>query len=203
MRNAVIIFILLAAGFTTAAQKSFSEGYIVTLKNDTIKGKVKDYYPARFSFAPKKISFIDSSGIEKVYMPKDLSGYSKADMANYLSVDVGNGKNFVKVEIDGFITLLSIKGRGTSTMFVPGGTGGMHPVSGGTYETETFYLYKKQDSAFLEVTKMGFKEWVANFVADYTKLKEMILNKELRYEDIEIIVKMYNKWKAQQLPDKT
>ena len=199
MKSAFIIFIFLAAGFTTTAQKSFSEGYIVTLTNDTIKGKIKDYFPARFSIAPKKIAFIDSSGIEKVYMPKDLSGYSKADIANYLSVDIGNGRNFVKVEIDGYISLLSIKGKGTSIMFAPTGTGGMHPVSGGSYETETFYLFKKQDNAYLEVTKTGFKEWVASFVADNTKLKEMILNKELRYDDIEIIVKIYNKWKEQQL----
>lgn len=199
MRNAVLFFILMVAGFTTAAQKSFSDGYIVTLKNDTIKGKIKDYFPTRFSFAPKKLAFIDSSGVEKVYMPKDLSGYSKAGLANYLSVDLGNGKNFIKIEIDGFISLLSIKGKGTSTMFVPNGAGGTSMVSGGSYETETFYLYKKQDSTFLEVSKMGFKEWVANFLADYTKLKDMILNKELRYDDIEIIVKMYNNWKEQQI----
>lgn len=197
MKHAVITFILLVAGFTTIAQKSFCEGYIVTLKNDTIRGKVKDNFPTRFSFAPKKIAFIDNSGIEKVYMPKNLSGYSKADIDNYLSVDFGNGKNFLKIEIDGYISLLSIKGKGTSTMYFPNGAGGTTMSMGGTYETETFYLYRKHDGTFLEVTKFGFKDWVANFLADYAKLKDMILNKELGYNDIEIIVRMYNNWKAQ------
>ena len=197
MKNVIITIILLAAGFTTVAQKCFSEGYIITLKNDTIRGKVKDYFPARFSLAPRKIAFIDSTGVEKVYMPRDLSGYSKADIANYLSVNLGNGKNFASIEIDGYITLLSLKSKGTSTMFVPNGVGGMNTVSGGSYNTEIFYLYKKQDGTFLEVTKMGFRDWVANFLADDTKLKEMIINKELRYDDIEIIVKMYNQWKKQ------
>ena len=199
MRNAFIVFIVVVAGFTSVAQKNFSEGYIVTLSKDTIIGKVKDYFPARFQFAPKKIAFIDSTGTEIVYLPKDLSGYSKAGIANYLSVDFGNGKNFVRIEIDGFITLLSIKSMGSSTMFAPNGVGGFNTVSGGSYNTETFFLYKKIDNSYLEVTKMGFKDWVANFVLDYPKLKEMILNKELRYDDIEIIVEMYNKWKKQQI----
>jgi hypothetical protein len=200
MKNAVLIFILLVTGFTTIAQKNFSDGYIITLKNDTINGKVKDYFPTRFSFAPKKIAFIDNSGIEKVYLPKDLSGYSKAGIANYLSIDFGNGKNFTKIDIDGYLSLLSIKVKGTSMMYFPNGSGGTNMSMGGSYETETFYLYKKHDGTFLEVTTMGFKDWVANFLADYTKLKDMILNKELRYNDIEIIVQMYNKWKEQQLP---
>ena len=84
-------------------------------------------------------------------------------------------------------------------MFTPRGVGGFNTVSGGSYNTETFFLYKKIDNSYLEVTKMGFKDWVANFVLDYPKLKEMILNKELRYDDIEIIVEMYNKWKKQQI----
>ncbi len=199
MRNAFIVFIVVVAGYTSAAQKNFSEGYIVTLGKDTIIGKVKDYFPARFQIAPKKIAFIDSAGAEIVYLPKDLSGYSKAGIANYLSVDFGYGKNFVRIEIDGFITLLSIKSKGSSTMFTPYGAGGFNTVSGGSYNTETFFLYKKIDNSYLEVTKMGFKDWVANFVLDYPKLKEMILNKELRYDDIEIIVEMYNKWKKQQM----
>jgi len=199
MRNAYLVFILLAAGFTTVAQKNFTEGFIVTLSNDTVFGKVKDYFPTRFQFVPKKIAFIDSTGYEKAYLPNDLSGYSKAGIANYLSVDFGYGKNFLQVKIDGYITLLSIKSKGSSTMFVPNGTGGFRTMSGGSYDTETFFLYKKKDNSYLEVTNAGFKDWVANFLADYPELKEMILKKELRYQDIEIIVEKYNKWKRQQI----
>ena len=199
MRNAYLVFIFLVAGHATIAQKNFSEGFIVTLTKDTITGKVKDYFPGRLQFAPKKIAFIDSTGIEKIYLPKDLSGYSKAEIANYLSIDFGYGKNFAQVKIDGYITLLSIKSKGTSTMFIPNGTGGTTMATGGYYETETFYLYKKKEITYLEVTKPGFKDWVANFLSDYPELKEMILKKELRYEDIEIIVEKYNKWKNQQI----
>ena len=41
---------------------------------------------------------------------------------------------------------------------------------------------------------MEFKSDLSDYFSDYSELKQQLLNKELRYADLEIIVNKYNKW---------
>ncbi|NVO10032.1 MAG: hypothetical protein HXX16_08745 [Bacteroidales bacterium] len=194
-RTLSIIYILLSLSTLTIAQKNFCEGYIITLNNDTIRGKVKDNFPFRLTGAPKKISFIDESGVEKSYLPKHIRGYSKADIANYVSIDIGFGKDFAKIIIDGEVSLLSYESTMNNSSFTPNGGAGGGTWSHSTSSTESFFLYRKKKGSIVEVTRFGFRELLAEYFSDYTELKEMIEKKELRYSDLEIIVEKYNRWK--------
>lgn len=190
MRKFLVFLVFACFSISLQAQKNYTEGYIITLNNDTIRGKVKDRFPFRFKLAAKKISFIDSTGIEKDYLPKDIAGYSKADIANYLSIDMTFSKEFARIIVDGYITLVSFKSEGaTSTMNANGG------MTFGSYSNETFYLYDRITKITTEVSSIGFKDAMADYFSDFPKLKEMIINKELRYADLEIIVEKYNRWK--------
>ncbi len=194
-RTLSIICILVSSFFLTKAQKNFCDGYIITLKNDTIRGKVKDNFPFRLTGIVKKISFIDESGSKKDYLPKDIKGYSKANIANYVSIDIGFGKDFAKIIIDGEVSLLSYKSTINNSAFIPNGGAGGGTWSHSTSSTESFFLYRRNTGSPIEVTRLGFRDLLSAYFSDYKELKEMIEKKELRYSDLEIIVEKYNKWK--------
>lgn len=194
-KTLIVICILLSSFYLTKAQKNFTDGYIITLNNDTIRGKVKDNFPLRLSGLAKKISFIDSSGVKNDYLPKDIKGYSKGDIVNYISIDIGFGKDFAKVIVDGEISLLSCKSAGYNSTFVPSGGAGGGSWSHTASSSESFFLYRKYTGSLTEVTRIGFRDLVSGYFSDYKELKEMIDKKELRYSDLEIIVEKYNKWR--------
>lgn len=194
-RTLIVICILFSLSFVTKAQKNFCDGYIITLNNDTIRGKVKDNFPFRLAGIVRKISFIDSSGLKKDYLPKDIKGYSKADIANYISIDIGFSKDFAKIIIYGEVSLLSYKSTGTNSTFVANGGAGGGTWSHSASSSESFFLYRKNSGSLIEVTRLGFRDLASAYFSDYKELKEMIEKKELRYSDLEIIVEKYNQWK--------
>lgn len=194
-KTLIVICILFSSFYLTKAQKNFADGYIISLNNDTIRGKVKDNFPLRLSGLAKKISFIDSSGVKNDYLPKDIKGYSKGDIVNYISIDIGFGKDFAKIIVDGEISLLSCKSVGYSSTFAPSGGAGGGSWSHTASSSESFFLYKKNTGSLTEVTRIGFRDLVSGYFSDYKELKEMIEKKELRYSDLEVIVEKYNKWR--------
>lgn len=173
-------------------QKNYSEGYIITWENDTIHGKIRDHFSSRSTFAPGIIKFIDNSGLTTKYLPTDIKGYSKAGFENYMTIQDDFGKNFARLIVEGNVKLLTIKKSGS----FPGSNGA------GGYNTSSisYYLYDSTTSKTTKVNPLYFKSQMAEYFSEYSALKEMILNKELRNEDIEIIVKKYNKWKNEITP---
>lgn len=180
-------------------QKNYSEGYIITLQNDTIHGKIRDRFGMRLEIAPSKINFIDSTGTIVKYLPKDIKGYSKAGIIDYLTIQDNFGKNFGKLIVDGDVKLLTIKKSGTRMASNPNATGGFTTIQS-RYSNDVYYLYNTKTSNTTTVYQLFFKNRMADYFSDYDKLKTMILNKELRYRDLEVIVATYNKWKKEKTP---
>jgi hypothetical protein len=130
----------------------------------------------------KKIEFIDSTGKKTTIFPNEINGYSKADVANYLSIDINNEKDFAKIVNDGNITLLTYTQQTANTFMGPS-------------QYVTYFLYNRLTHKTQRVIQLNFKESMAEYFSDYPELQKMIINKELRYNDLEIIVEKYNKWK--------
>ncbi|MDH5598310.1 MAG: hypothetical protein OEY34_04250 [Cyclobacteriaceae bacterium] len=179
------------------AQKNYSDGYIITLANDTLHGKVRDKFVA-FLIAQEKINFMDNDGNVTKYLAKDIKGYSKAGLLVYLTVPDNFGKKFAKLVVDGEVKLLILTKTGTNTASSPNGAGGFNHTQS-SYSKDIYYLYESNTEKSTIVMRLDFKNQMANYFSDYEKLKNMILNKELRYNDLEVIVETYNKWKKEQI----
>ena len=192
-------FLLLSIFTFSFGQKNYSEGYIITLQNDTIHGKIRDRFGIRLQIAPSKINFIDSKGTIIKYLPKDIKGYSKAGIIDYLTIQDDFGKNFAKLIVDGDVKLLTIKKSGTRMASTPNSTGGFTTTQS-SYSNDVYYLYNTKTSNTTKVYQLDFKNQMTDYFSDYDKLKNMILNKELRYSDLEVIVETYNKWKKEKTP---
>lgn len=176
-------------------QKNYSEGYIITWENDTIHGKIRDNFSSRSTFAPGIIKFIDKSGLTTKYLPTDIKGYSKAGFENYMTIQDDFGKNFARLIVAGNVKLLTIKKSGA---FPVSNAGVGYTTS--SINSISYYLYNPTTSQTTKVNPLYFKDQMAEYFSEYAELKEMIINKELRYQDIEIIVKKYNKWKDEITP---
>lgn len=200
--NRILLAFLMTLGLvltqTTFAQKNYSEGFIITLEHDTIYGRVRDRFPFRFPYAADKVVLMDSNGVKMKYIPREITGYSKAGMVNYLTIQDGLKKSFARLLVDGDIKLLTIRKTNTHTYAMPNGTGGFYTGFGGSYTYDVLYLYKTSTSVTTKVTHLDFKNSMAVYFYDCQPVREMIMNKELRYNDLEIIVEKYNKWKREE-----
>jgi hypothetical protein len=196
MKRTLILAILLGFYYYSIAQKNYCEGYIITSNNDTIYGKVRDNFTFKLTGGTGKVSFVDSKGKEETYKAKEIVGYSKAGIANYLSIDIGLRHDFARIVVDGEVLLLSHKYTRTKpTVSSDTKMGTLAVSSATTEEVEDLYLYRRNSKKLTFVQDFNFKKNMADYFSDDPELKDMISNKELRAPDIEIIVQKYNKWK--------
>lgn len=177
------------------SQKKFAEGYIVTLNNDTIHGKVKN----RNNFSScKNVIFMNDKGQEKKYKPKQISAYT-INNTIYRSYKFKGillmERSFLKLIEEGEKLSLFIHYTQTTTS---SGGGAGHPgaVPTGratsTQTVETYYLKKNGEAEFTRVKPLMFAKQMSTYFNDNIELSEKILNKEYRQHDIIEIVRIYN-----------
>lgn len=174
------------------AMRDYSYGYIITLQNDTIYGRIKDRFPDRGPLAYDKVVLKDKNGDKTKYYPIDIKGYCKGDEEYYLSIQDGSMKFFAKVIVDGEVKLLRIHKR--TTLAYPTGGGNVGYISD---SYTTYYLYKTTTGEATKVKQRDFYRVMSEYFNDCEPVSQMILNKELCYKDLEIIVEKYNKWKKE------
>jgi len=68
-----------------SAQKNEIDGFIITLKNDTLKGTI-DY--RQWNINPGSINFKDTKGNESIFHPDDISGFFILSKDHYISSHV-------------------------------------------------------------------------------------------------------------------
>lgn len=167
------------------SQKKFSEGYVITTSRDTLHGKVRD----EFLVSSAKIEFISAEGEKMTFAARDIYGYSKAGVVDYMTIKSDLLKEFARVVVDGDIRLLLIHKKGASS----GINSSDDNSSFDAEEVAYFYLYNTQYEDLMHISAFDFKNVAADYFSADDKLEAMILNKELRYNDLEIIVETYNK----------
>lgn len=172
--------------------RDYSYGYIITLENDTIYGRIKDRFPNRGPLAYDKVVLKDKNGDKTKYYPIDIKGYCKGDEEYYLTVQEGNRKCFAKLIVDGEVKLLKI--HKTTTLAYPAGGGNVGFISDSYM---IYYLYKTATGETTKVIQRDFYSVMSEYFNDCEPVSQMILNKELCYKDLKIIVDQYNKWKKE------
>ena len=197
----LILFISLwVITFSSFSQKHFVEGYIITFENDTLHGKVRDRFRFQPHIQPSFIKFIGNSGKAKKFKPKDIKGYSKNDIINYVSIKSGYfNYKFARIKLDGIIKLLALQSETSNIQhFIHSNNFNDHsPYSEGRLITKA-YLYNSLTGETTKIKQMNYRKQLSEYFSDHERLKNLILEKQLGLSDIEVIVKEYNKWKETQ-----
>lgn len=159
-----IIFFLLAS---LICKCSHAQEYVVTLKNDTLRGSIKP-----INYGPdKKVVFKDANGKKTTYPITKVRGYA-VDGNVYHPVKKDQAYTFMKVIRKGYLSLYGFQ-----------------------VENQTSYdgrFLTKVDGTSLEVPNLGFKKLMTKFLSDCPAVTTRIEKGELRKSEIEQIVETFN-----------
>jgi hypothetical protein len=156
MKRLSLITLLIANVFIArAGMGNFVPGYIVTLKQDTIRGEID--FRTDEANAKKCLFRKSGTGTEKLYLPGEIDGYRITN----------NGKFYVSRKI-------TIKGR-ESTVFLEYLIKGLMNVYYYKTTEQTFYFFEKQNGQMQLITKEPDK------IVDNQMVEDHKYDGELRY----------------------
>lgn len=195
----LIFFCLFANTVFVYSQSKYQQGFIVTNRNDTIYGQLRDRSEEPFGRIFKKVRKKSFWIFDKKYDPKDLKAY-KIDsriyesiwfdsytnflIVNYRSVPKMGRKVFMRLSVDGKVKLYWEEFR--------------DPDSG--YELEIPFFKKVNSSEMVRVTQGVFglkRKRLMLFFEDCPDLVYKIQNRELN-SPVEI-ANYYNNWHFEEI----
>ena len=190
-----LIFAFLLLPVLVSGQKDYQTGYIITNRNDTLTGKVKDRKPPPFSKLYKKIRFKRNRLLKRKYGPQQIIAYKQGnnqfeslwiDVSQnifkeiYTSVPDLGEKSFMKVIVKGYLTYYHWEFQDYESDYI-----------------DEISLYKRtNESSFARVTQGIFglkKKRLAEYFQDCPELINKIEKGELT-NPVEIAI-FYNNWK--------
>jgi len=187
-KSILLLTLLLFPFFSFSQNGSYSDGYIVTVKGDTLFGKIKNLGEVA---SCSKIKFLNSKGESVKIKNKHVVSYKRGrDVFFRKSYDrplvIGNMKGYMKLVKDGAVKLYRFDyvvhnaGHNFNGMMTPG-----------TSSWSSDYYLEKNGTHIL-VTKMGFKNNMSNYFISNKDLAEEIKSRKMKYNDLEKIVSIYN-----------
>ena len=191
----LFLYFFLVQAFAFFAQEGFIEGYVISNKGDTLKGKIKDRKFPKSTTSWQKIDFIDSAGKKYSFEPEEIKEYVRKGKTRHctLIIGVGSSATFLEVQEDGAVILYAYN-RGTW-----GGAGvaiAVKTSETGPKEHVEFFLQKKNIPNSLIQWRPGDYKFTAKvFFKDNAELLKEIENETLKAENIREIVKRYNESK--------
>ena len=190
-----LIFSFLILPIIVLGQKDYQSGYIITNKNDTIIGLVKDRKSPPFGKIYKKIRFKNNKILRRKYGPHQISGYKQGEnefeslwikvfhvffREKYISIPNSGKKYFLKVVVKGYLTYYHWEYEEPESDYIG-----------------EISLYKREhEEYFVKVTQGIFglkKKKLIPYFQDCPELVYKIENGILK-NPVEI-AKFYNKWK--------
>ncbi|MFY0627659.1 MAG: hypothetical protein JXR07_15285 [Reichenbachiella sp.] len=169
MKQVAFFLLLFLITFLSKAQGD----WVVTLQNDTIKGKIGFITNGPYDMDQISIKV----GKKKTkYTPLEVKRLSKKN-DQFIPYKVNGKYQFVKVVVEGYLSWLKY----------------LNPDSNG-YEDFSMNLLAKKDGTNTLVSNIGFMKAVRKFLEDCEPLEEKIKNNEYKPRDLEEIVSYYNNW---------
>jgi len=191
------VLVLLILPVSVFGQKDYHNGYIITNKNDTLNGRIKDRKPPPFGKLFKKVRFKHKNIIARKYGPEKLKGYKQGndqyeslwiDVSNsffretYLSIPDSGEKRFLRVIVKGYLTYYKWEYEDDESDYI-----------------WSKPLFKREDEpSLIRVTQGVFglkKKNLAKYFRDCPTLVDKIENGELK-DPLEI-ANYYNDWKVE------
>ncbi len=191
-----ILTILLMATTAEARSKKIYEGYIITVSEDTLNGKIRMLSPA---LNEVKVKFINRSNKQKTYKAKDLKSYA-------FEVSIWNKKTR-KHETE-WITYVRQKVERPPVAFGPKDVL-LHRVQNGKISMYNHYieqnanaeeplvreqLLEKEGLELVSITKINYKKVLKLMTEDYPDLQAKIGRKGHGFNHIDAVIAKYNEY---------
>lgn len=209
MKKFSLLFLFQVIVIYVRAQEmdGYTPGYIITNKNETIVGRIRD---RRYSYefkASQKIKFKNPKGEIEKFRASDIKGYVKRDTIVYQALTLGieEKQRFVrKLESGPIILFAEIGGQvvDKDPANPYKGQGGFLYIKIGSVtqkRTGDFYLQAEKDPrTLMEWRPRDYKMTAKYFFRENKDLVKQIEEEKYGYSDLQTIVKIYNEWKIKQ-----
>jgi len=192
MKTFAVSIVLIFFVSLSFAQKKYLPGSIITLENDTIVGKIND----KIKPGAGKVKFIDSMDKKKTYYPRQVNGFVINDSIYYQSIlQTENAEAtayhiFALLICDGYYRLLGTKDK----------AGSMAKPSTEQKSSDgfNFYIQESKTGKYFKLTKISYRNQLADLIDEYTELRREVRNKVYNYDEIPEVIEKYNDWKSDQ-----
>lgn len=182
----IILFFVL-----NVSNAQYIDGFVITSDGDTINGTLKNL---GITTSCSKVKFYYDNGEKGKFKVGNLKGYQRGNEAYVVRMRerplslTRPMKSFMKVLDHGKVNLYEYNYTVNS-----GGYMGAGGVMVGSYSSNRTDYYLEKSSGQLMLVRTGnFKKEMSNYFKNNKDLSASILEKELRYNDIEEIVRIYN-----------
>ena len=167
------LFVLIIIYSESFAQKDFYQGYVVTNRNDTIHGMVKDRKTSNLKFY-NKIQLKTDNGRKKKYGANEIIAYKSVAFGEYHSVWYDQMK-FLRVVEPGLVTYYVDESLDEDNNL---------------FETKLLKRYNERTCT--TVIGIGFRKKMKKYFADCPDLVNKLQNKEFRFNSLGAAVNYYN-----------
>jgi len=183
-----------AVATKTPDSKRWKDGYIVTLKGDTIQGKIKvlDFLDANYDYQ-KTVAFKDSKGVLQQYSPIDLKSFSFSEgpnnsMATLQSVSRpdGTGRAFLRIYYSGQCKVYGVTIKDVNNAVEV-------PDQQYSMVTKEKKYIQVQNSQFFPIQRAGFKKNMKEVFASNPRILNGLNSGEYTYKTWQVLVMDYNK----------
>lgn len=183
MKKLITLCALIATGsFCAMAQATFTPGYVITTKGDTIKGEIKHN--------PKKQHDLFTKVTVK--LAENQNKTLKADKVKMFAFGTST---FISTMIDGEPAFLKILSTGAITLY-EWQYEWLNAKNETEYKTE-YYLQKDGEAEPTRIKSGRFRKQVAEMIGDNEELVKDLEEKKYEYENLSEVVDHYNKWVKQ------
>lgn len=87
---------------TVFGQEDYQEGYVITIKKDTLRGLISDRKLGPFGGIHEKVK-LKGKGLKKRFAPKNIKVYKKGD-TTYKTMFLDGEYEFMRVETEGYVS---------------------------------------------------------------------------------------------------
>ncbi|HKC67749.1 MAG TPA: hypothetical protein VKG26_05930 [Bacteroidia bacterium] len=197
MKKWLFISVFFVGFFVAFSQEGYEDGYIITNKGDTIKGKIKDRKYTAGAANSDKISFIDAGGKKSKQTPDDIKQYGRKGGHIFISLPVGleSELKFAEIIEYGDVILygyISNSFVSTTSEVLSKPKDKDKDGKPDINNIEYFFQKRKDPNSLMKVKPKKFEETATFFFQNDADLIKKIEDKTLGYDDIRLVVKTHN-----------
>ncbi len=209
----VLLLVILTISIGAAQAEKIADGYIITLKNDTIQGQIKlqkfkgdaFYKPFNWGMFAISMTLRLKDGAEKEYFPNEIKGFDfDYDDVHYefrgLKIDTDELQSFTKDDAPAWVfAQMEIQATPVSFFIFRFNADVFHRYKGRA-SMDNYYknYYVKMPSGLVKLNRTFKKNELFTILKDDLNLEESFIEtvpKKYNLNEIQEVIKSYNEWK--------
>jgi hypothetical protein len=173
----LVVVMLMAFGPAAEAQIKYYQGYVLTLKGDTLKGEIKKNLKKEFDNFCRAAYRKSDGGEIKTFRPDKIKEYC-VDGVTFVSRNIEGEQVFVKRVSKGTLNLYEAQ---------------VEVLIMNDLKVKSDYYMEKEAGEFVKIKSGKFKKQITDVMSDNEEIVKGLEEKKYDYENVVELFNVYNK----------